>query len=142
MQSVDSLILARKTNEKNNLIESYNGHLIVDDILTNRIVLGKFLNKLGVNYEYAENGYDALKKLTVKNYDLVWMDIKMPIIDGLQCVKIMVYEIQYPGKICIVSGYGDDITRNEFKKLSIDTFLEKPITFNDIKSVINSINKN
>lgn len=142
MDSVNTLIATRKTNEKNNSVESFDGHLIVDDILTNRIVLGKFLEKMGIKYEYAENGYDALKKLSQKNYDLVWMDIKMPIIDGLECVKIMVYEIQYPGKICIVSGYGDDVTRKEFKKLSVDNFLEKPITFNNIKSVVNSVNKN
>lgn len=142
MEQVTALIANRKTNEKNNSVESFNGHLIVDDILTNRIVLGKFLEKMGIKYEYAENGYDALKKLSQKNYELVWMDIKMPIIDGLECVKIMVYEIQYPGKICIVSGYGDDVTRKEFKKLSVDNFLEKPITFNNIKSMVNSVNKN
>jgi Response regulator containing CheY-like receiver domain and AraC-type DNA-binding domain len=58
--------------------------LVVDDMSTMRRVIKSILNQLGYsNIEEAENGKDALSKLTSSHYDFVLTDWNMPEMDGL-----------------------------------------------------------
>ena len=61
--------------------------LVVEDNPTNRTVAVALLNLLGLqNIETAENGEEAIEKLSATQYDLVFMDIQMPLLDGLQAL--------------------------------------------------------
>ncbi len=57
--------------------------LLVEDNLTNQLVATGILNKFGINPDIADNGQLALDALKTKDYDLVLMDIQMPVMDGL-----------------------------------------------------------
>lgn len=57
--------------------------LIVDDNEINRILASKVLSKWGVKVDFAENGKVALDKVVQSNYDLVLMDLHMPVMDGI-----------------------------------------------------------
>lgn len=62
--------------------------LVVDDNATSRLVALSMLKKLGVfSVETAENGVEALEKLAAGRYDLVLMDIQMPVMDGIETVR-------------------------------------------------------
>lgn len=62
--------------------------LVVDDNATSRLVALSMLKKLGVfSVETAENGAEALEKLAAGRYDLVLMDIQMPVMDGVETVR-------------------------------------------------------
>ena len=59
--------------------------LVVDDNATSRLVAVSMLKKLGIaRVETAENGMEALEKLSAAGYDLVLMDIQMPLMDGVE----------------------------------------------------------
>ena len=61
--------------------------LLVEDNPTNQLVAAGILNKFGVNPDIADNGQLALDALHATNYDLVLMDIQMPVMDGLTATR-------------------------------------------------------
>ena len=61
--------------------------LVVEDNLVNQKVIGAHLKKFGVEPDLAENGFEALKLLETKVYDLILMDCHMPEMDGFEATK-------------------------------------------------------
>jgi PAS domain S-box-containing protein len=64
--------------------------LVVDDNQINRLLINKVLKKWGANADFAENGIEAIKKLELhKNFDVVLMDMHMPLMGGLEATGII-----------------------------------------------------
>ena len=61
--------------------------LVVDDNAANRFVAGKLLEMFGCSSEMAENGAEALAAVQARAFDLVLMDIKMPVMDGVSAAR-------------------------------------------------------
>jgi CheY-like chemotaxis protein len=61
--------------------------LVVDDNAINRLLLAKTVEAFGGRVETAENGAEALDKITAGHFDLVFMDIAMPVLDGMEATK-------------------------------------------------------
>lgn len=61
--------------------------LLVEDNRVNQVVAGNFLKKWGITYDCANNGAEALAMIQRKSYNLVLMDLQMPVIDGYQATK-------------------------------------------------------
>ena len=61
--------------------------LVAEDNKENQQVAAVLLEKLNVAYAFAENGYQALKKLEMQTYDLLLLDMQMPVMDGIETVK-------------------------------------------------------
>lgn len=61
--------------------------LVVDDTPTNRQILAVFLKKLGHQTDMAENGQQAVDKFAAAAYDLVIMDVMMPVMDGFEATR-------------------------------------------------------
>jgi PAS domain S-box-containing protein len=63
--------------------------LLVEDNEINRKVATKFLNKWGIQPDYAHNGVQAIEKIREKEYDLILMDLQMPEMDGYEAARII-----------------------------------------------------
>ena len=61
--------------------------LLVDDSADNRILIENILGRKGVVVESAQDGREGVDKALSKEFDLILMDIQMPILDGLQATK-------------------------------------------------------
>src|SRR6266404_6527231 len=61
--------------------------LVVDDNSMNRIMLSRYIGKLGYRSSLAENGRQALEKLQAEPFDLVLLDVQMPEMDGYQVLE-------------------------------------------------------
>src|SRR3989440_6343828 len=61
--------------------------LVVDDNRMNRIMLSRYLTKLGYQATLVENGRQALEKLQGQPFDLVLLDVQMPAMDGYQVLE-------------------------------------------------------
>jgi signal transduction histidine kinase/DNA-binding NarL/FixJ family response regulator len=111
---------------------AYNGPrkrvLVVDDIDANRFVLADTLGQLGFEIEQAANGLEALKAAQSTPTDLVLMDVRMPVMDGLETMRQMRQnpELSHVPIIAVSAG----VTKNEQEEClaaGAKAFLTKPI---------------
>jgi signal transduction histidine kinase/CheY-like chemotaxis protein/HPt (histidine-containing phosphotransfer) domain-containing protein len=105
--------------------------LIVDDEEYNRLLFKTILNRWNVSYSEAQNGLEAIEMLKNKHYDLLFMDARMPGLDGLEATRIIREELKIkPGDlpvICIsAASLNDDWEK--YEKAGMNAFLEKPFT--------------
>lgn len=64
--------------------------LVVDDNQINRLLLNKVITKWGATADFAENGLQAVEKVTLnRNYDVVLMDVYMPEMGGIEATQII-----------------------------------------------------
>jgi signal transduction histidine kinase/CheY-like chemotaxis protein len=61
--------------------------LVTDDVEENRELLAYFLRGIGVSVRMAENGQDALDKIAARRPDIVFMDVRMPVMDGVEALR-------------------------------------------------------
>jgi signal transduction histidine kinase/FixJ family two-component response regulator len=100
--------------------------LIVDDIENNRLVLYEWLKKIGLHADMAEDGLQALAKLSEQDYALIISDIRMPNLDGFGLIK----EIRAKGIRIPVIAVTASIKKSDEKKIvesGFDAFLKKPV---------------
>jgi PAS domain S-box-containing protein len=78
-------------NRKQTVEEGLKIHaLVVDDNQINRLLISKVLKKWGATADFAENGMEAVQKIKEDRiYDVVLMDIHMPMMDGLEATKVV-----------------------------------------------------
>lgn len=61
--------------------------LLVEDVLPNQLIAKKFLEKMRVNVDVAGDGREAIEAFETNEYDLIFMDCRMPIMDGYEATK-------------------------------------------------------
>ncbi len=69
------------------IIEGANILLVEDNKLNQEVAMGLLREACGFNVDIANNGQEAVKMVATKNYDIVLMDMQMPIMDGLQATE-------------------------------------------------------
>ncbi|MEK5645904.1 hypothetical protein BK138_34160 [Paenibacillus rhizosphaerae] len=109
--------------------------LVVDDHEINRIVLVRILQKLGYSADTATNGLEAVAATRTKSYQLIFMDIYMPFMDGISAAEEIVSSLATPPHIVAVSTNPSEKKRCQ----GFADFIEKPISFNRIKQCIDSL---
>lgn len=103
--------------------------LIIDDERAIRNTLKEILEFEGYTIELAENGKLGLDKATSGNYDLIFSDIKMPEMDGMELLgALREAEVECP--IVMISGHGNIETAVDCIKRGATDFIEKPIELN------------
>jgi CheY-like chemotaxis protein len=101
--------------------------LVVDDDPVVGMSFNRVLSDKGYIVITAENGYDALMKLQEEKYDVVFTDIKMPGMDGLEVAE-RVKEGQPWTPVVIVTGYGTTANEERAKAAGVSDFLRKPLS--------------
>lgn len=111
--------------------------LVVDDTADNRMILSTLLTPLGFDVLEAYDGQDALIKAEQSHPDIIIMDIKMPIMDGLECTRRL--RQQAPFEKTIIIALSATVFESERKKsldVGCNAFLEKPINTNILLSTL------
>jgi len=107
--------------------------LIIDDERGIRNTLKEILADEGHEVEVAENGKQGLEMAQNKAYDLIFSDIKMPELDGLEVLKALKEgEEAIETPVVMISGHGDVETAVQALKLGAYDFLLKPLDLNRI----------
>jgi len=117
--------------------------LVAEDNKINFFVVNKFLKSWGVNVSHAENGKVALEMIEKDNFDLVIMDLHMPVLDGIEATKI-IRKSQNPDiqKIPVVALTAAIMSENidKIEGLEINDYILKPFKpedlFNKVKKHI------
>lgn len=113
--------------------------LLVEDAPTNIFIATRIFEKLGIGVDIAKNGKEAIDKLKNNTYDIVFMDVEMPEIDGISATNI----IRNSPDILNRDTYIIAMTANAFKedkelclKAGMNDFISKPITINALSAIL------
>ena len=108
--------------------------LLVEDVKINRIYEEEMLkNFFGVRCDVAENGAIAVKKAKEKHYDVILMDVRMPVMNGLVATqKIREFDQEVPIICMSANVYKEDKIAAE--ESGMNDFIEKPLERSDIES--------
>ena len=118
--------------------------LLVEDNVTNRKVAQIMLKKMGYHCDMASNGEEAVAKVTAKVYDLVLMDVQMPVMDGIQATREicrLVPESKRPRILALTAGAmkGD---REAAIEAGMDGFLAKPLRIEELQAELQNTQRN
>ncbi|MFK7807626.1 MAG: response regulator [Saprospiraceae bacterium] len=114
--------------------------LVAEDNSMNRKYIKRVFEKWDLNYEIAVNGKEAVEKAKVKKYDLILMDLQMPVMDGIDAARI-IRSIANPNKESIIIALtASAITSHKTQALEagMNDFITKPFTPDQLKVVINN----
>ncbi|SJM89823.1 ATP-binding protein [Crenothrix polyspora] len=112
--------------------------LIADDNEINLLLLRNMLELQNCSVDSAVNGREALQLIKNTNYQMAFIDLNMPVMTGLQLIKIL-RSRHNPLKIAAISAYADQDKINEALDAGFDDYLTKPIDVNQLNSLIRSL---
>jgi CheY-like chemotaxis protein len=113
--------------------------LVVEDNLLNQKLIKLHLQKHGFEIDFAENGKIALEMLDDKKYDLILMDLMMPVMDGLEaCVNIRKMEEGTDEHITIIGLTANTLDADRQKCLShgMDEYMMKPFDIDEFHTIL------
>ncbi len=107
--------------------------LVVEDNEDNTELLCNILSQLGFNLICAENGQEGLEKIAQAQPDIVFMDIRMPVMDGLEAIKIIRKTYSSKQLKCIaVTASTLQHSSEYYMNAGFDLFISKPFRFDEI----------
>lgn len=116
--------------------------LIVDDIYTNRLLLSVLIKSTGHEAVLAEDGEQALRILKNEKIHLVFMDIEMPVMNGLETTAYIRNQMQSPLNVIPVialTAHNPDLFFQDFADAGFDELITKPYSADKIKGIINNL---
>ncbi|WP_411275630.1 PAS domain S-box protein [Daejeonella sp.] len=137
-QSEESFML---DDQKTPLDQIHASILVVDDNEINRLLASKVLTKWGIDVDFAENGKVALDKVMSSHFDLILMDLHMPVMDGMEAAS----EIRKLGgkytKLPIVALTASlfALKLESISESGMDGYVMKPFVPNELYSKIRSL---
>lgn len=119
--------------------------LLVDDSEDNRFLIHLYLKKLNIDITDAENGEIAFNKFKNGNYDLVIMDIQMPVMCGFTSTKLIrEYEKKEdltPTPVLALTAYSFDDGLDKAIRVGFNEYLTKPIEKRQLIKIIEKLLK-
>ncbi len=139
---VDDKVSGHSEAVRNNL--SRGGVLVVDDNKTNRLVAGKLLETVGIKVDFASNGLEALDLYQALRPMTVFMDVTMPVMDGIDAtLHIRKLEVDHglaPCKIFALTANTNKTQVELCMRSGVDGIIGKPVKRSDLIDAINSPN--
>lgn len=119
--------------------------LVAEDNKINQLVIEKMLKKMNITSRIVENGEKAYDLFKNENFDLILMDLHMPVMNGFEATRKIKahpkYLLNKPPIIAITaSAFAED--REEAFENGMNDFITKPILFNKLSSKLNAYLQN
>ena len=129
----DQTLIQAKTCEVERQLRQSKGRcsvLIVDDNRTNRVVLSSFVDTDLYDVETAEDGKEAWKMSKKTRYDMIFMDISMPVMDGVKATMLIRDDESNPNyetPIIACTAHALKGDRSRFTSVGMNDYISKPI---------------
>jgi CheY-like chemotaxis protein len=113
--------------------------LIAEDNMVNQNVLRYMLETMGVRADIASNGVEVLEKMKENSYHIIYMDVQMPEMDGLEATQ-KIREL-YGKDICIVALTANSTSEDRDRCLAsgMDDFISKPFVLSQLQESLQKI---
>jgi PAS domain S-box-containing protein len=107
--------------------------LVVDDQHDNQMLLAKLMADVGLDVKVADNGEQCVKLFQEWTPDLIWMDRRMPVMDGVEATR-KIRELPHGDKVKIIAVTASAFKeqQEELSKAGMDDYVSKPFRFNEI----------
>ncbi len=115
--------------------------LVADDEPINRLLLRRILQRDGHEVHEAAQGAEALKQAQVQCYDLILLDISMPVLDGYGCTS-RIRSLPGPNRqtpIIAVTGHAFEDDKTRARRMGMNGHLAKPIQFAELRRLVEEI---
>lgn len=110
--------------------------LVVDDNQVNLLIISEVLKKLNINYLLAENGQIAIDLCKENLFDIILMDINMPILNGLEATNILKNQYKIKTPIIALTANSLEGDKNKYLEEGFDDYLSKPFNINDFLELV------
>lgn len=110
----------------------------MDDNPVNLLLATKLIEKLGLKPQKATDGLEAIELIETETFDIIFMDVQMPVMDGLEATRFirnLGNAIQQPRIVALTANAFEEDKKNCFDA-GMDAFLSKPITLCQLESQI------
>lgn len=115
--------------------------LIVEDQLLNQKIAVMLLQRLGyTGIDVANNGQEAVSMMVSAGYDLIFMDLQMPVMGGIDATKDIRGNFNLKNQPAIIAMTGHALTgvREECNEAGMNAFLTKPVSLDDFRRTISA----
>ena len=112
--------------------------LLVEDDGVNRMAMERILGKLGCAVLCAGNGREALDLLGREKVDLVFMDVQMPVMDGMEATRLIRNDLKLSVPVVAMTAYAMAGDRERFLRCGMDDYVSKPVDMARLRQVIAS----
>ena len=114
--------------------------LVADDDPANAELVFYFLKSLGYRVSTADDGNRALELGTTGDYDLVILDVHMPVYDGVEVLELLRRRhVLRPIKVIGLTGDGSEQVRLAFVRNGVDSFLVKPVNLSLLRHEVDRL---
>ncbi|WP_026791579.1 response regulator [Pleomorphomonas oryzae] len=115
--------------------------LVVEDNRINQQVALRLLARLGIEAALAENGAEALAMVNARDFDIVFMDMQMPVMDGLEATRAIRRSSGRGRNVPIVAMTANAFAadREACRKAGMNAFLPKPVERDDLLAVLTTL---
>ncbi len=115
--------------------------LVAEDNMINQMVINEMLKKYGIKAELVSNGNEAVEAIQKNHYDLVFMDLQMPVMDGFEATgRIRKDELSVGGNyrvpIIALTAYAMKDDKKRCISAGMDDYLCKPVDANALESIL------
>jgi signal transduction histidine kinase/HPt (histidine-containing phosphotransfer) domain-containing protein len=112
--------------------------LLADDNPINQKVGVSVLHKLGYRADVAYNGIEVIKALEAKTYDMLFLDVQMPEMDGLECARQICHRWTRDKRPVIIAMTGNALMGDREKCLAagMDDYISKPVRIADLQTTL------
>ncbi len=113
--------------------------MVAEDNVVNQKLLIHLLGQLGYKAHLASHGMEVLEELERRSYDVIFMDVHMPVMDGLAATRKIVGSRGSSGRPRIIALTADAMSEDKQKCLDagMDDYLSKPVRINDVIAMLN-----
>lgn len=116
--------------------------LIVDDSMINLKVAQKLLEHEKITVDTAISGPECLLKVAENSYDVIFMDIMMPEMDGVETFKKLQELPDFNTPVVTLTADAVNGAKEKYLSLGFYAYLAKPININELKEILANLNKN
>ncbi len=112
--------------------------LVAEDNMINQTVVEGILEKMGFGIELADNGQEVLDHLEDNFFDLIFMDIQMPEMDGLTATRKIIEKFGSENRPVIIAMTANAMTgvKEQYLGAGMDDYISKPFKLEDLEKVI------
>jgi len=116
--------------------------LIAEDNVVNQKLAAHILIKMGYAPDLATNGHEAINALIAKKYNLVFMDVQMPEMDGLEATRFIRSNMEFQPMIVAMTANAMPEDKDVCLASGMDGYLSKPMKIAEIIEVLEECGKN